>query len=268
MSFLLILPAGVLIILAGVFLFQSRLVYFPMSRMDGSPKDMGLAYEDVRLTTPEGLKLHAWFVPAENARGVALFCHGNAGNISHRLETIALIHGLGLSVFIFDYQGYGQSQGKPSEEGTYRDAWAAWQYLTQDRGTAPKDIVVWGRSLGGPIAAWLARKATPGALVLESTFTSLPDVGAKLYPFLPVRLIARFGYNTEEYVSGVRCPMLVAHSPEDRLVSFEFGQRLFKAANGPKEFLEITGGHSNGFLTSGATYRDGVDGFLKRHAGM
>ncbi|MDY7001148.1 MAG: alpha/beta hydrolase [Thermodesulfobacteriota bacterium] len=268
MSFFLILLAGVLILLAGLFLFQSRLVYFPMSKIDGSPRDMGLAYEDVRLTASDGVELHAWLVLKENARGAALFCHGNAGNISHRLETISLLNGLGLSVFIFDYRGYGQSGGKPSEQGTYRDAWAAWQYLTQERGTAPKDIVVWGRSLGGPIAAWLARKADPGALILESTFTSLPDIGAKLYPFLPVRLIARIGYNTEEYLSGVHCPVLVVHSPDDRLASFEFGQRLFKAANEPKEFLEITGGHNNGFLVSGPTYVDGVDGFLKRRAQM
>jgi len=268
MSFFFILLAGFGLILGGLFLFQSRLVYFPMSKMDGSPEDMGLSYEDVRLTASDGVELHGWFVPAEGARGVVLFCHGNAGNISHRLETMALIHGLGLSVFIFDYRGYGQSEGKPSEEGTYKDAWAAWQYLTRDRDMAPKDIVVWGRSLGGPIAAWLAREATPGALILESTFTSIPDIGAKLYPFLPVRLIARIGYNTGEYVSNVKCPVLVVHSPQDRLVYFEFGCRLFEAAPEPKEFLKITGDHNNGFLVSGAIYRDGVDAFLKRHAGM
>ena len=265
MSFLFVLAAGAGLLLGGLFLFQSRLVYFPSSKMDGSPRDVGLAYEDVRFTASDNIQLQAWFVPAENARGVVLFCHGNAGNISHRLETITLLHDLGLSVFIFDYRGYGQSKGKPSEQGTYRDAWAAWEHLVQERNTDPKDVIVWGRSLGGPIAAWLAREATPGALILESSFTSIPDIGAKLYPFLPVRLIARIRYNTEEYVSGVRCPVLVVHSPEDKLAAFEFGLRLFKAANEPREFLEITGGHNNGFLISGRTYTDGVDRFLKKH---
>lgn len=245
---------------------QSRFVYFPQAEMTATPQDVGLPYEAVDLKAADGPRLLGWFVPAQPPRGVVLFCHGNAGNISHRLDSILLFHRLGLSTFIFDYRGYGQSEGKPTEQGTYLDAEAAWGYLVQTRQVAPTEIILFGRSLGGAVAAWLAQGRAPKALIVESTFTSVPDIAAELYPFLPARLLSTFDYSTADYLRQVSCPVLVVHSRGDEMIAFSHGERLFRAANEPKEFLEIRGTHNEGFLTSGRLYEEGLDSFISRYA--
>jgi len=169
--------------------FQSRLVFFPSREVITTPGAAGLEYEDVYFKSTDGQELHGWFIPADNPRGVLLFCHGNAGNISGRIESVSLFHNLGLSVFIFDYRGYGHSRGKPSEKGTYLDAEAAWDYLTALKKIDPEKIIIFGRSLGGAVAAWLANERTPGGAIIESTFTSIKDAGSEMYPYLPVRRI-------------------------------------------------------------------------------
>ena len=199
---------------------------------------------------------------------MVLFCHGNAGNMSHRLESIRVFHRLGLSTLIFDYRGYGQSEGKPTEQGTYLDAEAAWRYLVQRQEVDPAEVFVFGRSLGGAIAAWLARGHTPKALIMESTFTSVPDIAAHLYPYLPVRLLSRFHYNAVDYVRQVNCPVLIVHSRDDEMIPFSHGRRLFETANEPKEFLEIRGSHNEGFMTSADRYEEGLASFLSTPAGM
>ena len=141
--------------------FQSHLLYFPYRTLSQTPAAVGLAYEDVSFQAADGVVLSGWFVPSQRARGVLLFCHGNAGNMSHRLDSLQIFHRLGLSTFIFDYRGYGRSEGQPTEQGTYLDAEAAWTYLVHTRQLAPTEIIVFGRSLGGAIAAWLAH--TPSA---------------------------------------------------------------------------------------------------------
>ena len=245
--------------------FQSHYIYFSDREIAMTPDAIGLPYESINLEAADGVKLSGWFVPAQHSRGTLLFCHGNAGNISHRLESIQVFHGLGLNTFIFDYRGYGQSEGKTSERGTYLDVEAAWRYLTAERGMAPAEIIVFGRSLGGAIAAWLAQYHPPNALIIESTFTSIPDIGADLYPYLPVRLLSRFKYNAVDYLRQVHCPVLVIHSRDDEIIPFNHGRRLFEAANEPKEFLEISGTHNEGFLTSGKRYRESLDSFISRH---
>ena len=254
-----------LILLVALYVFQARLVYFPLRQLTATPRDCRMAYEEVDLTAADGTKLSAWFVPAAEPRGVVLVCHGNAGNISHRLDTLDVFHRLRLSVLLFDYRGYGQSEGSPSEEGTYQDAEAAWSYLVKERGIAPGEIVVFGRSLGGAIAARLAAQHPPRALILESTFTSLPDVAAKIYFFLPVRLLARFRYDTAASVREAACPILIVHSPQDELIPYAHGRALFEAAGEPKAFLEITGSHNGGFVQTGQRYVDGLDRFLTAH---
>jgi len=214
-----IIIAGVYVAFAGfLFIFQSSYVYYPERILSTEPGNIGLSFENVSFETTDGLKLSGWFIPCEGARGVILFCHGNAGNISHRLDSIQIFHQLGLSVFIFDYRGYGQSEGKPSESGTYRDVESAWQYLVEEQQVNPDKIIVFGRSLGGAVAAWQARSHTPGALILESTFTSIPDLAARLYPYLPVKLLSRFQYDTEGYLKGVNSPVLIVHSPDDEMM--------------------------------------------------
>jgi fermentation-respiration switch protein FrsA (DUF1100 family) len=262
---LLIIIAGVYVaITAFLYIFQSSFVYFPERSLMGDPSRIGLEYEPVYFETPDKIKLSGWFIPNESDRGVILFCHGNAGNISHRLDSIEIFHRLGLEVFIFDYRGYGLSEGNPSEQGTYRDAKAAWHYLIEQRQVNPDEIIVFGRSLGGGIASWLAESNQPAALILESTFVSLPDVAAVLYPYFPVRLLLRFEYNTVEHLRGVNCPVLIIHSRDDEIMPFTQGQQLFEMAKEPKKFLEISGTHNGGFITSGKYYESGIDEFVFR----
>ncbi len=256
-------------LLVGVFLFQSRLVYFPnMGReFSATPQDAGLEYEEVWLTTSDGERLHAWFVPASQSRGTLLLFHGNAGNISHRMDYLLMLHRRGYSSIIFDYRGYGKSSGRPSEQGTYRDAEAAWRYLTVIRKLEPRRIALLGESLGGAVAAWLASRQAPGALVLASVFTSVPDLGAEVYPFLPVRLLSRFEYDTRAYLKNVQAPVLIAHSREDDIIPYRHGQALFAAAREPKAFLEMRGGHNDSFLFSQEAWVRELGGFLDRYVG-
>ena len=255
---------GLLII---IFVAQPYFIYFPQKEIFETPDMAGLPYEAVSFEAADGVKLSGWFIPAEKPRGVVLFCHGNAGNISHRLASILIFHRLGLSTFIFDYRGYGASEGKPSEKGTCLDAEAAWRYLTEKRNLPPTGIIIFGRSLGGAIATHLAQDHKPKALIIESTFTSVPDIAANLYPFLPVRLLSRFDYNAREYIGRINCPVLVIHSTGDDIIPFAHGRRLFEAAKKPKQFLEIAGTHNDGFVTSAKIYEEGLDAFISGHLG-
>ncbi len=244
------------------YLFQGRLLYLPSRALAATPADIGLAFESLALETEDGVRLHAWFIPAERPRFTLLFCHGNAGNISHRLASIRIFHDLGLSVLIFDYRGYGQSRGRPSEEGTYRDAEAAWAHLVR-RGIPPEGIVVFGRSLGGAIAAHLAASKGPRGLIVESAFTALPDLAAELYPFLPARWLTRFRYDTRSALKACRCPVLIVHSRDDEIVPFAHAEGLYAAAPPPKALLAIRGSHNGGFQESLPLYREGLAGFLR-----
>ncbi|MFP4034202.1 MAG: alpha/beta hydrolase [Desulfovermiculus sp.] len=262
---LFILGAYLLVVCLG-YVFQDKMVFFPDPHLVGNPGDIGLDYEDVWIESAEGYSLHGWFVPGpkDNARATALFLHGNAGNISHRLEMLKIVHQLGLNCLMLDYRGYGQSQGSPSEQGLYRDAEAAWNWLVEEKGQSSRDIICWGRSLGGPVAAYVARDKSPGALIIESTFTSMPELGQKLYPFLPVKAMSRMNFPTLDYIRGLSCPVLIVHSPEDEIVPFVFGEKLYQAANEPREFLQIQGGHNEGFLVSGDKYIRGLRDFMHR----
>ncbi|NIV18470.1 MAG: alpha/beta fold hydrolase [Woeseiaceae bacterium] len=237
----------------------------PGRALEATPRDMGFDFDDVRLETADGVSLHGWYVHVPESRGTVLFLHGNAGNISHRLDSIAIFRDLGFDVFIIDYRGYGQSEGKPSEEGTYRDAEAAWQYLVDERSDDPARIVIFGRSIGGGVAAWLAARHRAAALILESSFTSAIDMAAHLYPFMPVRLISRLKYPVVDYVAGVECPVLIVHSRDDEIIPFFMGKALYEAAPTPKTFLELRGDHNMGFLLSLDRYREGLETFITDH---
>ena len=251
-----------------LFLMQSKLLYYPdlpSRKLTASPVDIGLDYSPVTIKTSDGVTIHGWFVAAQPEKGTLLFFHGNAGNISHRLDSIKIFHDLGLSTYIIDYRGYGQSQGVISEQGSYLDAEAAWDYLTQTRKIPAEQIIVFGRSLGAAIAAHIAANHLPGALILESAFTSVPDMAARLYPVLPVRLLSRLQYNTKKMLGSVSCPVLIIHSPDDEIIPFENGLQLYDSARQPKELLRISGGHNEGFLVSSSRYSDGLSKFIGTH---
>jgi hypothetical protein len=265
----------VLLVVAGgygaltglMYLLQERILFQPTRELTGTPSDVGLAYEDVRLTTSDDESLHAWWVPRDAARGTLLFFHGNAGNMSGRLETLRTFHDLGLNILIFDYRGYGSSTGMPSEDGLYADAETAWRHLIIGRDIAPSDVVLYGRSLGSGPATWLAERVVEGALILESAFTSVPDAGAHHYPFLPVRLLSTVRFDNLSRVGSCRSPVMVIHSPEDEIIPFEHGRRLYEAARDPKTFLELSGPHSEAFHVSLERYEPAVEEFLGRHMG-
>lgn len=255
--------------------FQDRLLYLP--HVGGrehlaTPQERGLAYEPVTLGTEDGLRLDAWWVPARTSRGALLFLHGNAGNISHRLDSIEQFHRLGLSVLILDYRGYGRSEGSPSEAGTAYDARAGWRWLRETAGLPPGEIVLFGRSLGAAVAANLARElrdeARPAALILESPFRSVPELAQRLYPILPARWLSRFDYATAAYVAQSEAPVLIIHSREDDIIPFAEGEAVHAAAPEPKRMLVIGGSHNTGFLESEADYLAGIEAFLVEVAGL
>jgi fermentation-respiration switch protein FrsA (DUF1100 family) len=256
---------GYAIFAAMVYFFQSRMIFQPNLFGDESgadPSRIGLEFEDVFMEAEDGVRLHGWLVPARPSRGVLLFFHGNAGNITHRLESIALFHRLGLSVFIVDYRGYGKSEGRPTEQGTYRDARAAWRYLTEARSVPANRILLFGRSLGAAMASRLATETNPAGLIVESGFTSIPDMAARHYPYLPVRLLTRFRYATLDHVRANAAPILVVHSHDDEIAPFEMGERIFEAASEPKSFVRLNGGHNETIFVNAPVYLEGIKAFL------
>lgn len=256
---LLYLGLAAIVVYAGwgvmLLFMQPRLTYRPLRGVACTPADRGLRHEDVVFHSRDGVRLAGWYIPASDARFTVLFCHGNGGNIMHAISAVKAFHEMGLNCLVFDYRGYGDSEGKPTEAGTYLDARAAFDWLTQVKGTPAERIILCGRSLGGAIAAHLATEVRPAALALEGTFTSYADIGAHFYPYMPVRLFARFRYDTLANVKQVRCPVMVVHSKDDRVVPLQFGARLFDAAPQPKQFTEIAGNHNDGFALSADRYK-------------
>lgn len=260
---------GVLVLGAGgLVLFENRLVYYPDRVIHRTPRSVGLTYTDVRFEAADGSLLDGWYVPSSTPRAVVLICHGDAGNISTRIPLLEGLHKLRLSAFIFDYSGYGRSSGRPSERGTYLDAAAAWHWLAANvpgAGTSRLPLVVMGRSLGGPIAAYVASIHRPAALVLDSTFPSLRSLVRDRAPYLPVRLLLRYRYDTLAFLRGLHCPTLVVHSRNDTVVPIAEGRRLFAALPAPKEFLELAGPHVGGFRFDAPKYEHALKRFLDRY---
>lgn len=262
------LPGAAL--LAGLLWFMLRWfehanVYQPTRTHVARADALGRPFEEARFAARDGTRLHGWFFPAaadSPRRHLAvLHCHGNGGNLSHRLDVAEALLETGVNVLLFDYRGYGWSAGRPSEEGTYLDAEAAHAWLVA-RGFAAPHIIAFGESLGGGVAAELARRVPLAGLVLQSTFTSLPDLGAELFPFLPVRWLARIRYDTQAKLPQLHVPVLVMHGREDTLIRFVHAERNFAAARPPKRLVELAGDH-NDFLDAGrAVFRDGFAAWL------
>ncbi len=259
----LILAPGVL--LALLWWYEYRSVYQPARELDTEGDEFGHEPEEAWFTTSDGRRLHAWFYPATPAssrRDVAvLIAHGNGGNISHRLGLYRCWMMAGVNVLAFDYRGYGRSEGRPSEEGTYLDAQAAHAWLVQ-RGFEAKRILAHGESLGGGVVTELARREPLGGLVLQSTFARITDVGAELFPWLPVRTLARIRYDSIGKLPDLRVPVLVLHSQADTIIPFRHGERLFAAASEPKWFRQITGDHNDQPETDMAEFTAALEEFL------
>ena len=246
---------------------EQHYIYFPDRQLSATPAAIGLAYDEAHFAATDGLRLHGWYLPGKEGLPLVLFCHGNAGNISHRLESLRLLHDLGLPVFIFDYRGYGQSAGTPSEEGTYADARGALAWLRQ-RGWDPAQIIYFGESLGAAVALQMAVETPPAGLVLEAPFTSIAAMGKHhyflLYLLLGWLLDAR--YDNLSKIADVRSPLLIIHGAADTIVPPAMGQKLYAAATAPKSLRLIPGADHNDLLyVGGKAYREAWRQFLDQN---
>lgn len=247
--------------------FEYGRVYRPAREWVASGADVGHPWEDIYFNATDGVQLNGWFFSAApdspRSQGVILVCHGNGGNVSYRVKLCQVLMRTGMNVLVFDYRGYGRSGGRPDEEGTYCDTQGAYHWLRQ-RGFAPANIVAFGESLGGGMVSELALREPLAGVVLQSTFTSIPDLGVEFYPWLPVRWISTIKYETLAKLPRVQVPVLVMHSREDRLIRFHHAERNFAAANEPKLLWETDGGHNYSEISDFDRCLEGLQRFLAR----
>lgn len=261
-----VLRVLVLLVIAGglLLVFEKHLIYFPMRAHEVTPAGLGLAHEEVELRAEDGVRLHGWFLPVKGSRLTVLVCHGNAGNVSHRLDRVLLMQSrLNVDTLLFDYRGYGSSEGSPDEQGTYRDARSAYRWLIA-RGQSPERVVLFGESLGSAVALQLAVEVEARALVLESPFASVPAMARAVYPFLPIWPLVRTRYDNIAKVARLRMPLLVMHGERDEIVPFAQGRRVFDKAPEPKRFFAIPGAsHNDTYVVGGEGYWRALREFLE-----
>ena len=263
-----------LLIVIGLALFalflrwrEPSMIYYPKRTLDATPAAGEFLFEDVWLTTSDSVRIHGWYVPAASTNApVFLFFHGNAGNISHRMEKLSILHNLGASVFMIDYRGYGRSEGKPNETGTYRDAQAAYDHLTKHLNLDPKTILLYGESLGSAITVELATHVACGGVVLEEPFTSVTDIAQKMFPFLPVSYLVQNRYDSLSKINRLHAPLLIFHSYNDEMFPMSYAESLLAAAPEPKQLIRLRGSHNDAFHVSADDYRHGLLDFLAAHA--
>jgi len=262
MSFIRIATIAYSTLMIGFYFFQSKLVFVPTKGLQTTPKEIGLDFETHIIGKD---KVYSWFIPAKNRDAMTvLICHGNAGNISNRLSTIDFYHReLGLNVMIFDYSGYGKTPGKASEEKTYQNSQAVFDYLVDTLKISPEKIIVDGRSLGGAIAIDLANHRTFKGLIIQSTFTSIYEMAKSMFPILPTRWVQHIYYDSLSKVDKITCPILHIHSPDDQVIPFAMSEVLFKKMPEPKQFVEIRGRHNSGWMDSLEIYKPAIEGFIK-----
>jgi fermentation-respiration switch protein FrsA (DUF1100 family) len=263
--------AAALLIYAAILLllriYEAKLIYFPGAERALLPPDtsLGLSVQRLELSTEDNVKLVAWVIPAETPSSLwLLVCHGNAGNLSEfdRPVHYAGLRQLGLNLLAFDYRGYGESGGLPSEAGLYRDADAAYRHLTRDRGVPAGRIIIFGHSLGSAVAVDLASRVPAAGLIVEGAFTSATDRGQELYPYIPVRWIATSRFRSLEKIGRVTIPKLFLHASEDEVIPLAHGRRLYEAASEPKTFVELRGGHGDAFDVDSTTYFGSIERFI------
>ncbi len=243
-------------------------LYFPMLYPMGywNAQSYGLTVEDVFLTAADGTKLHGWWVPGQEDAPTMLFFHANAGNITHRIDNLMRWQKRGLNTFILDYRGYGRSEGTPDEAGLYQDAEAAYAYVCETRGVNPKQTVLFGRSLGGAVAFYIASKLPAAGVIVESTFTSLPDLAALFFPGMDANLL-QGQYESLERAKHLTMPLLVVHGTRDDLVPVEQGKRLFTAHPGrigkqKQLYLIEDAGHNDTYYVGGEEYFETLERFI------
>jgi fermentation-respiration switch protein FrsA (DUF1100 family) len=258
------IAVGVFLIFSAFLYFQQhKLIFFPSRDIAQSPADWGMGYEDVRVEVAPDQRLHGWYFPVSDTARTIVLCHGNAGNISHRIESAAFWVSLGANVLLFDYRGYGKSEGSPGENECYEDVSAVLAWLRDQKNTPPDRVILFGRSLGGAVAIEAATRARCAGLVVESSFTSAADMGRRMYPFLPIGLLIKYRFDSLSKIGRVSCPVLVTHSPHDEIVPFDMGQMLYDAAPAPKRFVELVGGHNDRGYFDIPAYRAALQSLIR-----
>ncbi len=255
------LLAGVVAFLGYLYFNQEGMMFHPTSSIDASPADLGIEFEDVFIEVSNGERIHGWYIPADSQRAAertVLFFHGNGGNISHRLETVEFLFQLGVPQLHIDYRGYGKSDGSVGEAECYADAVAASDWLAANKSVPPEYQVAFGRSLGGAVAIELATRRRLAGLIVESSFTSAADMGQKMFPFLPVKYLVRYKFASGEKIGSIDCPVLITHSPQDDLIPYHMGEKLFELAAEPKRFVNLQGGHNERWYLNTSDYRAAV----------
>lgn len=245
-----------------VYKHQDRLIFFPDDYFVTDPTSANLDFEEFELEVEPEVKVTGWLVESNKQAPWILHFHGNGGNISHRVDHLKLFKNLGFNGVVFDYRGYGKSTGKPSEEGLVADAAAVVKYLKEERQVHPKMLIYFGESLGGGVASALAAKEPPRALVLKSTFTSVPDRAKESYPFLPIDWLCKTRFNTKELVPKFLFPIMVIHSRVDTTIAYHHGQRLFQLCPEPKEFVEVHRDHNTSPLELGEDFENRLKNFV------
>jgi len=243
---------------------EKHSVFYPAKTIDIMPDRFGMAYEDVYLTTEDHVKINGWLIKNPSAKSTLLFLHGNAGNIGDRLTKLKFFHEMGVNVFIIDYRGYGHSEGVPTEEGVYRDGRAALDYLRQREDLKGVPVILYGGSLGGAVAIDVATHDQAQGLIIDSSFPSAAAMSRIIYPMIPT-FFMDIKFDSESKVKSLAMPKLFMHSVEDRTIPIAMGQRLFKAAAGPKEFVELTGGHNDAHVECKELFLGAIQTFLKKN---
>ena len=255
-------------ILLLVWLFGNRLIYFPNypGRMSGDWQPEGLAVQDAWLRTADGVKLHSWWIPAEGAQFTFIVFHGNAANIANRTDLYHFLHDLPANILAVEYRGYGRSEGRPSENGLYQDAEAAWEYTVHNRGISSNRVIAFGASMGTAVAVDLAAKRDVAGVVLVAPFASSKAVARRVYPFLPGSgSVVRSKFDTAAKLTHVRAPIFIAHCTGDPVLPFALGEEVYRLAHKPKVFLRVEGScHEEALLMAPATYRAHLLAFLRQ----
>ena len=263
--------AGMIVLflaLYGVFLVscERRIIYHPHKYPEGNwnSSSSSVSREDVHFTASDGVRLHGWYIPSAGAKATLLWFHGNAGNITHRLGNIEMLKPLNLNIFIFDYRGYGKSEGEPDEKGIYSDSQAAYDWLVKVKNILPGEIILFGRSLGGICAVEVASGNSAAGLILESVFPSAGKMAEKIFPVLPLGGAIKSRFDAISKVPDLKLPKLFIHGTQDEIVPYKLGRELFSVAADPKEFYDIQGaGHNDTFLVGGAGYFNALGQFIK-----
>jgi fermentation-respiration switch protein FrsA (DUF1100 family) len=244
--------------------FEDSFIFHPTTVIDRTPRDIGLNYRNIDFTAPDGVRLNGWFVPHAEAHSTLIWFHGNAGNIGHRVENLKLLHDkVKANVFIFDYRGYGRSQGKATEEGTYLDGEAALAFVREQLAIDASRIILFGRSLGAAVAAEMAVRFANQAVILESPFVSIRELARAVFPFLPVGALLQTRYDVVEKIRRIKTPLLVLHGDRDEIVPFAHGETVFDAAPQPKKFYKIAGaGHNDTYIVGGNRYFQELKNFI------